>query len=228
VALKVAGDPERRDDDHEAADEIHHVVVRGDDDREPHRGGAGEGESAERDAAGRAPDGDADQHVPAEVQAREGRVLVREAGRLESAVGARLVGDGVDERAVDETGRRQRQQREEEEADRARDHHRVAEQQVAVTRSPVEQDARGDDHRPVAPDVDPVEERHGPTVIEQGVLERPLPVEPETLFELRQPLGVRERLRRRADRQVADAEVGESRERDERHLADERVRSQVP
>lgn len=56
---------------------------------------------------------------------------------------------------------------------------------------------------------------------EEGVLEPLLPGESEPLLEPNEPAGVRERLVRRPDGQVADAEVGQCGDRREDDLTDE-------
>jgi hypothetical protein len=105
------------------------------------------------------------------MEARERGVLVGQPRWLQGAVGVRMQGHRVQQRGIRKPRRGHRQQREEEEADRPGDEDRVAEQQEAVVPLSVEEDRGGDDHRPVAPDVDPVGEGDDEIMIEEGVLE---------------------------------------------------------
>jgi hypothetical protein len=152
----VRGQPEQ--DDGEAGEDVDDVVVCRQDDRCSHRDRTGDGKHSEEDARGRTPDGDAGEHVPPEVKAGERRVLVGQPGWLKSPVRMRVECDGVDERGIGEPGWGDGEEGEEEEPDPARDEDRVAKQQVAVAASAEEDDGDRDDHRPVAPDVDPVDE----------------------------------------------------------------------
>jgi hypothetical protein len=218
--LKRDGDAEAHEHDRCARRHVDQEVVGRDDDRERHRERRHDGEDARREPRRGREDDDPDEEVPAHVQAREGRVLVRQPRRLQRAVGVRLLGDGVDELQRQQPGRGDREEREEEEAERARHEERVAEQHVPPAVAEVEDDGSRQDHGPVPPDVDPVGERHQPVAARDHRLQRLLPREADRPLEVEQPLGVGERDLGAARGQVADAEVEEDREHDERRLAE--------
>ena len=108
---------EQHDDD--PGENVDRVVVRGQHDRCCHRNGPADRENPQRNIRRRPPDGDADEDVPAEVQAREGRVLIGEPRRLKRSVGVRMQRDRVDDCRVREPRRGDGEEREEEEADAA-------------------------------------------------------------------------------------------------------------
>ncbi len=118
--------------DQKAGENVDDEVIRGEDDRRRHRGGTDHGQHAHGEVPGGAPDRDAHEQVPAEVQAGEGRVLVGEPGRLERPVRVRVESDGVDERGVGKPRGRDRKEREEEKADSAGDQDRVAQEAIAL------------------------------------------------------------------------------------------------
>ena len=213
----MGGEP---DEDHgEAGDDVDHVVIGGQDHCRRHRQGQADGEAPDVDSRRRAPDGNADEHVPAEVQARKRRVLVGQSRRLKRAVRVRAESDRVDERGVREPGRRDGEEGEEDEPDPARDEHRVAKQAVAVPAPVVEDHSDRDDHRPVAPDVDPVDDVDDQVAVDDEVLKRSLPVEAGRVFEAHDAVGVLMGRGRAARGEVSDAEVGEGRQGGEGELA---------
>jgi hypothetical protein len=181
-------------------------------DRRRHRRRSGGREESQPDVPGCAPHRDPGEEVPPEVEAREGCELVGQPRGLEGPVGLRLLRDGIRQRRVCEARRREREEREEEESDRARHEHRVAEQQVPVAPVLEEQDGDRDDHRPVAPDVDPVDEVDDEVEPDHGGLERRLPRQVDGFLEAHDAIGVRVGLRGAADGEVADPEVDERRE----------------
>jgi hypothetical protein len=142
--------------DDETCEDVDDVVICGHDDRGRHRCGAEHGERPRCDVPRRAPDRNACEEVPAEVQAGEGRVLVGEPGRLEHPVSVRVESDGVDESRVDEPWRRDGEEREEEKSDSTGDEDRVPQQPVALAAMQEEDDPDRDDDGPVAPDINPV------------------------------------------------------------------------
>jgi hypothetical protein len=218
--LKRDGDAEADEHDRGATHHVDQEVVGRDDDRDRHRERRDDGDDTRRQPRRGGKEHDPDEQVPAHVQAREGRVLVRQPRRLQRAVGVRLLGDGVDELERQQPRRGDGEEREEEEAERARHEERVAEQHVPPPVAEVEDDGGRQDHRPVAPDVDPVGERHQHVAAGERRLERLLSSDADRPLEVEQPLGVGERRLGAARRQVADAEVQEDRERDERRLAE--------
>jgi hypothetical protein len=189
------------------AGDVDDEVVRRRDDRDRHGERREHGERPNGEVGRRAEEDDSDQDVPAGVQARESRVLVRKARRLQCAVRAGLVGDGVEKPEVEQTRRRDREEREEEEADRTGDEHRVAKQPVAVAPEQEEGDAGREDHRPVTPDVDPVRERDQRLAARDGRLDALFLEEPECPLQAHDPVGVLERRPRAARRHVANCEV---------------------
>jgi hypothetical protein len=211
-------EPDEHDDD--ASGDVDHEVVRRRHDRERHRNRKREGRHTHREACHRRHEHDPDEQVPAGVQARERRVLVREARRLQRSVGVGALRDRVDEPDVEQARRRDGEEREKEEADQAGGDHRVAEEVVAPASVEVETRRHAEDHRPVAPDVDPVGGVHEQVAAERDRLECVLPADPERVLERDQVTRVRERRVRVPGGQVAHAEVDEDRERDDERLAD--------
>jgi hypothetical protein len=193
----------------EAGEEVDHVVVPGENDRGGHRRRPGDRERPHGEVAGRAPDRDTGEDVPAEVEARERGELVRQTRRLERAVGVRMERDRVDEVRVRQARRRHGEKREEEEPDRAGDQDGVAEQPVARVLVAKEDDCDRDDHRPVPPDVGPVGERDDSVVGDDLRLEPALPGEVNGPLEGHDVVCVRVRRLGAARGQVANAEVRE-------------------
>lgn len=152
------GEPDEHD--READDDVDDVVVRGRHNGERHQNRHDHREDPHSNPPRRLEEDDPDQEVPAGVEARERRILVRKRGRLKRAIAVRLGGHGIDERRVDVPRRRDRKRREEGEADRGRDQHRVAKDVVMVTPMRVQEDRGQRDHGPVPVDVDPVHERN--------------------------------------------------------------------
>jgi hypothetical protein len=147
---------QRDEHEQEACEHVDDEMIRREDDRRRHCRRPDHRQRARDDVPRRPPDCDTDEQVPAAVQTRESRVLVGEPGRLQRPVRVRLERDGVDERRVDQSRGRHRKECEEEEAQATGDEDRVAEEPVALAASQKEDDPDRDDHRPVAPNVDPV------------------------------------------------------------------------
>jgi hypothetical protein len=126
--------------------------------------------------------------------------------------------DGVRQHRVREARRRDREEGEEDEADRTRDQHCVAQKPIAVASITVERDSDSDDHRPVTPDVDPVRDRRERLVRGDRLLERPLPVQMRGVLEPHQALGVLVRGLRAAGSEISNAEIGEGGEGSESDL----------
>jgi hypothetical protein len=166
---------------------------------------------------------DPDGEVPPDMQARKCGVLVREAGRLKRAVGVRLIRDGVGEANVEQSRRCNRHEREEEEADSARDEERITQEVVAITSPDVQRDRRGKDHGPMAPDVDPVRERDQSGSAGDRSLDAVLPIDVQPSLEVDDMFAVREGLGRSPGRDVADREVGEDGACDKRRFAQKAV-----
>jgi hypothetical protein len=226
VALEEARRGEPDEHDGRAQDDVEDEVVGRRDHRERHRGGHADREQAD-DEPGREPEHhDPDEQVPAEVEAREGRVLVRERRRLEPAVGGRPLDDRVDEARSEQPGRRHGKQREEQEPDRGREEDRVPEQVVGVAALAVEQDRDGGDHGPVAEDVDPVRQRDERGVRKHGRLNRLLPVEREVPLEVQNRPAVVDRVGGASLRGGPHAAVRQGSRPDQHELAGRPVRDQ--
>jgi hypothetical protein len=168
---------EADENDEDPGEDIDHIVVRGDNDRGGHHRRTHDREASQRDVGRRAPDRDTGKEIPAEVEARKRRELVRQARRLECPVRTRVERDRVDEARLGQARRRHREERKEHEPDRARDQHRVSEQAVASSLAPEENDRDRDDHWPVPPNVSPVGERDENVVRDDPLLEPWLPRE---------------------------------------------------
>lgn len=190
-------------------------MVRGRDDREGHGRRHDHREDPKGEPGGGLEDDDPEEDVPACVEARKGRVLVREGGRLQRPVTARVLGHRVHDGGVGKPRRGHRKGREEDEADQSGDEHRVPEQAVAVPAPQVEGDPAGHDHRPVAVDVDPVRGRDQPPVVDDQLLEPVLPVDSEVPLETQECVGVRERAIEPVLRESPDTEVQERRRGDQ-------------
>jgi hypothetical protein len=216
--LDREGDAEPDEDHRGARRHVDDEVVRGRDDGERHRQRRGDGERARGEARRRREHDDPDEQVPAHVQARERRVLVGQPRRLERPVCVRLLGDGVYQPEGEQARRRDREEREEEEPERAGHEEGVAEQHVPLPVAHVENGGRGQDHRPVTPDVHPVGEGHERVAAGDRSLEGSLAGEAERPLDVQEPLRVGEGDVGASGRGVADAEVEEDRERDERGL----------
>lgn len=152
------------------------------------------------------------------MQARERRVLVREAGRLQRPVGIRALSDGVDEADVEQSRRRHGEQREERESDQPRSEHRVPQEVVVAATVDVERHRDAQDHGPVAPDVHPVGGGHDGVAPEPRALQPLLPVDPEPSLEGEEQVGVPEGGIGASGSQVPDAEVEEHRGNDQNRL----------
>jgi hypothetical protein len=85
------------EDDRGASRDVDDEVIRSSDHGERHRERREDRERPDSNVRRRHEQDDSHREVPADVQARERGVLVREAGRLERAVGVRLIRHGVDE-----------------------------------------------------------------------------------------------------------------------------------
>jgi hypothetical protein len=205
--------------DRPARHDVENEVVAGRDDREPHRCGHSYREGAEDELRRDAEHDDADEQVPAEVEARQCGVLVRQGRRLERTVRPRPLDHGVGEAGADQARRGDGEQREEGEPDRGRDQNRVPEQAVRGTPRLVEHHRGRGNHRPVAVDVDPVREGDERVVRKDRVLQTVLPVEGEAPLEPKNRLAV---LDRRAGAPLgdgADANVGQRGTAHEHQLA---------
>ena len=199
-------------------------MVRRADDGERHRDRQRNGEKPQREARHRHQQDDSDEDVPADVQAGERRVLVREPGRLERAVRVGALRDRVDKPDVEQARRRDGEEREEEKADQAGGDHRVAEEVVVPAPVEVQPGRNAEDHGPVAPDVDPVRDVDEDVAAERHGLQRVFPADPERILERDQAACVGERGLRAAGREVAHAEVDDDRAGDDQRFADEPCR----
>jgi hypothetical protein len=211
----------RKADEHDggAGCDVEDVMVRSREDGEGHRKRRQDRDRSNCKVGSRHEQDDSNREVPSDVEAREGGVLIREARRLERAVGIRLIRHGVDQAKLEQPRRRDRHQREEEEANSARDEERIAQQVVAIRAPDIEDDRSREDHRPMAPDVDPVGERDQEIGADHGCLDGVFPGDTERVLQIHHALAVRERLAWRTGRDVTDSEVREDRARDERRLA---------
>ena len=182
---------ERHEHDHRPHDGVDDEVIGGAHGRQGHRRRHEHCEDADGPARRRLEQDDRDEQVPADVQARKRRVLVRERRRLQRAVTVRVLRDRVHETHASEPGRRDRHQGEEREADEARNDHGIAEEEVLLPPPDVEHGCAREDHGPVAVDVDPVREAHERFVAEDERLELSLPGHPQRTLELGNRAGVR-------------------------------------
>ena len=196
-------------------------MVRRGDDRERHRNRQRDGHEAQREARHGHQEHDPDEEVPAGVQARQRRVLIRQARRLERAVGVGALRDRVDQPDVEQPRRRDGEQRKEEEADQAGGDHRVAQEVVVPAPVEVETGRDAEDDWPVAPDIDPVGDVHERVAAERHRLHAILPGDPERVLEGDQTARVGERCVGAPRREVAHAEIDEDRARDDQSLTGE-------
>ena len=194
--------------DGRAREDVDDPMVRRRNDGECHGGRHHDGKRSHEQRSRRAEENDANEQVPAEMEARHCRVLIREPRRLERTVRVRPAGDRVHQAGVDKPRWRGRKQREEEKADQARDDHRVAKQPIALAADGEQRDRDGCDQGPVAPDVHPVGEIDEGAFANDHRLETVLPSEPEVLLESCHVRAVSDRCRSAALRQFADAAVG--------------------
>ena len=194
--------------DGRAREDVDDPMVRRRNDGECHGGRHHDGKRSHEQRSRRAEENDANEQVPAEMEARHCRVLIREPRRLERTVRVRPAGDRVHQAGVDKPRWRGRKQREEEKADQARDDHGVAKQPIALAADGEQRDRDGCDQGPVAPDVHPVGEIDEGAFANDHRLETVLPSEPEVLLESCHVRAVSDRCRSAALRQFADAAVG--------------------
>ena len=201
---------QRQADQHDgrAREDVDDPMVRRRNDRECHGTRHQYGKRPHDQRSRRAEENDPDEQVPAEVQARHCRVLVREPRRLERPVRVRPAGDRVHQAGIDKPRRRSREEGEEEKADQARDDHGVAKQPIALPPNGEQRDRDGRDHRPVAPDVHPVDEINEDAPPEHDGLKAVLAGEPKVLLESCHARAVSDRCRSATLRQFADAAVG--------------------
>ena len=164
-ALDRVRDREPHEHDEESRCDVEDEVVGSCHDGEPHGEGRCDREQAYGEVCRGRQEDDADDDVPAEMQAGEGRVLVRQPWRLERAIRVRLLGDGVDQSEFEHPRWRHGEKRKEDESDRSRDDEGVAEQVVAVAAAEEENNRGAEDHGPVTPDVDPVGEHDQEVVV---------------------------------------------------------------
>ncbi len=107
------------------------------------------------------------QQDPPEVEARDGCELVHQVGALERLIHLRVVPHGVDESELREHARRRdRHRREDDQPHRARQQERIAIPGVKVVVADIQVECGDADHRQVAPDVDPVEQRDEPVMVD--------------------------------------------------------------
>ena len=197
-------------------------MVGGRDDRERHRERHRERKRSHGKVRRRLEEDNADEEVPARVQAREGRVLVRQRRRLERSIALRVLRDRVDDPGISKARRSHGKRREEAESDQARDEHRVPEQDVALAAPGVERDPAGGDHRPVAVDIDPVRGGHEPVMLDDQILQVVFPGDPEVALGAPQPAGIGEGTADPVLGEAADAEVDEHRDGDQAGLSRDR------
>jgi hypothetical protein len=215
----------RKPDEHDgsAGSDVKDEVVRSGEDCEGHRERRKDCDCPNCKVGSRHEQDDSNREVPPDVETREGGVLIRESGRLERAVGLRLIRHGVDQAKLEQPRRGNRHEREEEEPNSARDEERIAQQVVAIRAPDIKDDRSREDHRPVAPDVDPVGEHDQAVAADDRCLDRVFPGDTERALQIHHALAVRKRLARSPGREVADGEVREDRARDERRLAQKTV-----
>ena len=193
--------------DGRAREDVDDPMVRRRNDGECHGSRHQYGKRPHDQRSRRAEENDADEQVPAEVQARHCRVLVREPRRLERPVRVRPAGDRVHQAGIDKPRRRSREEGEEEKADQARDDHGVAKQPIALSPNGEQRDRDGRDYRPVAPDVHPVGEIDESSTPQDNGLEAVFPTEPHVLLEPRQTCAVLDRSRGAPFGQLAHSAV---------------------
>jgi hypothetical protein len=215
---------ETDEDDERAQDDVEDVVVRGRDDRERHRHRHGNGERANADPSGGLEEDDPEEEVPAEVEARQRRVLVRQRRRLKRTVAVRVLGHCVHDSWLDESRWGDRNDGEEDESDQAGDDHRVTQKAIPVPPVHVEEDGADGDNRPVPVDVDPVRERDRGLVAENRPLDGELPRDPELALEPQERIRVGERSVDPPLGEPAHQEVDEDRKGDQGELTNERDR----
>jgi hypothetical protein len=197
---------------------IEYEVVRGRNDGEGHRRWHCDREDPNSPAGRRLEEHDADEQVPACVQARQRRVLVRERWGLQRPVPARVTRDRVDEAGLGEPWWRNGQKCKEREADQAGDDHRVTKDEVLLAPPHVQHDEADRDHRPMPVDVDPVGDRDEAVVGDEHTLELSLPGDSEGALDPEHGVCVGERAIDALLGQAAHTEVHEQREHDEREL----------
>ncbi len=106
---------------HDAADDhVEHVVIRRHDDGQRHRDRHQRTEDAHDGARVEARERQADEQIPAEVEARQGRVAIHQRRRLQRAVGVRIARHGVRQPEPGQARRSDRIGRKIDHADRAR------------------------------------------------------------------------------------------------------------
>jgi hypothetical protein len=167
-------------------------VIGGRDDGEGHRDRHRYRERAKRDAGRHLEQQDADEEVPAGVKARQSCVLIRESRRLQSPVAVRVLRHGVDYRGIHEPRWCHGERREEGEADQAGDEHRVSQQPVLPSMPDVEEHPAAENDGPVSIHVDPVRRSNEEPLVQDELLEPPLPGDPERPLESQKPVGVLE------------------------------------
>jgi hypothetical protein len=163
---------------------------------------------------------DAQQDVPAGVEARHRGVLVDERPREDLPITPELACDGVYDSQSAQSRRRHREEREHEETDQPGDQYRVAQPEVVRPPEAEEQDAADDENGPMAVHVDGVRDVDQPWMAEHLVLQRRLPVQAEPAFHVRDVRGVRHRPRDVALGQRAHPEVREVAASEDQQLAD--------
>ena len=195
--------------------------------RPGHQRGHQPPEPAQPPRAAGGDDRDADEQVPADVQAGQRGVLVDEGGRLQHPIGVGVLGDRVDQSERAQPRWRHRIAGEEHQPRRPRDHHRVAQPQVddPVPQRQPQQHHR--DHRPVPPDVDPVGDVGQPLMAYDDRLHEGLVLEAEPPLERDHLPRVLDRQRRPAIGQPPHTEVHDDPQRDQAQLAEQPARTPV-
>jgi hypothetical protein len=219
--LEENRDSEPGEHDRDAGRDVDHEVVRRGHDRERHRDRQRDGHDPKREGRHSREEHDADEHVPAGVKARKCGVLVRQARRLERAVGVGALRHRVDEPDVEQARRRDGKEGEEEEADQAGGDHRVAEEVVLPPPVDVEPGRGAEDDGPVTPDVDPVRDVDEDVAAERRRLDGTFPADSERVFERDHAPRVRERGVGASRREIAHGEVDDDRHRDDHRLTRE-------
>jgi hypothetical protein len=212
-------DEQRRQHDQRPGHDVEHEMVGRRHDGERHRDRHQDGERPQRPVRARAEDDDADEQVPADVEAGHGGVLVDKRRGEQLAIAGRTARHDVDERKIGEARRRDREQREDDEPHEAGDQAGVAEQVVLAPAIPEQQNARDHQHRPVAVDVDAGGEVGEGMRADHGALDRVLPADAEGTLDVHHPGGIRERVGHAALGQRAHAEVGQVGQREQSKLA---------
>ncbi len=179
---------------------------------------------APRQRVRRLPDeGQSDEQVPTDVEARHRGVLVGEGRWLQHPVGVRVLGHGVDESEIHEPRRGHGEGRNDEHADQPGDEQRVAIDEEGLTTAPRQPAEHTRDDRPVSPDVDRVGSAEHPVEGERPLLEVRLHEDAERLLQADDPASVVHRGPGVAGGQAAHPEVDGHRRQEQQHLAQQEL-----